>query len=312
MKMNVMKKLNLYALVLGILAFSSCHTNKGKEDESHVKAYPRVRATTVTFGPISSQVDVNATASYLKASVISSPFDGYIVRSFVEPRQNVGPGQILYILQTRESHALGAVNPELPGHFGGTDTIRAHSEGYVTETVHQQGDYVTGGEKLLTMKETSSLVFVLHLPYEWHNLVNPGMKVELRFPDGTRHTGKVKLISPEVDSADQTLKVILSVTNARAVPEGLIARAEITRKSSENATLLPSDAVLTNETETDYWVMKMINDSVAVKVPVTTGIASHDTMQILSPSFTKKDRILIYGNYAVPDTMQVILTDTAQ
>ncbi len=307
-----MKRFHFIFPALCILILSSCHSDKANGDESSFKSYPRVREIKVTYGPISNHVDVNATAAYLRTSLISSPIDGYILRSFIEPHQSVKPGRILYILQTKESRALRSGDHEMLDRFTGNDTIVAHSGGYVTETFHQQGDYVSNGEKLLTVKETSSLVFVLHLPYEWNDLVRSGMKVRLIFPDSTFHTATVRQINPEMDPATQTQKVILTINNAQNVPEGLIARAEITKKSSDHSTLLPQDAVLTNETETEYWVMKMINDSIAVRVPVTTGIISHDTVQILQPSFTKDDRILVYGNYSVPDTMQVIVTDSAR
>jgi hypothetical protein len=35
---------------------------------------------------------------------------------------------------------------------------------------------------------------------------------------------------------------------------------------------LPKAAILSNEIETDYWVMLLKNDSTAVKVPVQIGL----------------------------------------
>ena len=53
--------------------------------------------------------------------------------------------------------------------------------------------------------------------------------------------------------------------------------------------------------------MKMINDSVAVKVPVQKGIENGDHVQILSPTMFAEDRILLTGNYGLSDTAKVII-----
>ncbi|HYW94499.1 MAG TPA: HlyD family efflux transporter periplasmic adaptor subunit [Bacteroidales bacterium] len=308
-----MKKPFVFIVVISAILISSC-MHKKSEDESSFQAYPNVKTTQVTYDRISDHVELNATARYLKTSVLSSPVAGYVVHAYAEQGRKTRPGEVLYTLQTRESRALEEKKGELNDTFGfkGVDTLRSNTEGYIAETYHQAGDFVTQGEKLLTMKEISSLVFVLDLPYEWNSLVKVGMNVSMVFPDESQVTGTVSRISPVVDPSNQTQKVVIAVKEPGRYPEGLIAKVSIPMVTSTNAALLPKSAVLTNETETEYWVMKMINDSVAVKVPVKTGIITHDTVQIDSPAFSKKDRILIYGNYAVPDTLQVTLTDSAR
>jgi uncharacterized NAD(P)/FAD-binding protein YdhS len=68
---------------------------------------------------------------------------------------------------------------------------------------------------------------------------------------------------------------------------------------------LPKSAVLANETQTEFWVMKLINDTLAVKVPVTKGIETTDRIEIISPQFAAQDRIVITGNYGLSDTAKV-------
>ena len=308
-----MKK--IYALILMVFLFISYScTTKRSEDESRYRAFPKVFSTHITRGKIMEYTEMNAMSRYMKTSVVSSPLDGYILQSRAKMNQVSRPGEILFIVQTRESRALNqnrTLTENVPG-LAGTDTITSGIEGYVTEIFFQKGDFVTMGEKLLTMKETSSLVFVLDIPYEWKNIISIDKTVDLILPDETRIRGTVSQISPEVNSVNQTQKILISVPHPDQYPEGLIARVLIPKAESTDATLLPRDAVLTNETESEYWVMKMINDSMAVKVPVKVGIMNPDTVEILQPDFGRKDRILIYGNYAVPDTIQVNLTDPVQ
>jgi hypothetical protein len=63
--------------------------------------------------------------------------------------------------------------------------------------------------------------------------------------------------------------------------------------------------VLSDETENNFWVMKMIDSVTAVKIPVKKGLSTQDRVEILSPVFSPSDRILVSGNYGLPDTAKV-------
>ena len=77
-------------------------------------------------------------------------------------------------------------------------------------------------------------------------------------------------------------------------------------KTSNNKTIsLPKSAVLCDETETDFWIMKMINSNTAIKIPIQKGIQTEDMVEILSPILTSKDKILLSGNYGSGDTIRV-------
>jgi len=56
--------------------------------------------------------------------------------------------------------------------------------------------------------------------------------------------------------------------------------------------------------------MKMINATTAVKVPIKKGIQTDDKVEILAPTLTAKDKILLTGNYGVPDTIKVLVIKT--
>jgi hypothetical protein len=110
---------------------------------------------------------------------------------------------------------------------------------------------------------------------------------------------------PSVDQAAQTRQVIIRVQNAGVVPEGLIAKVSLVQQGKADAQILPKAAVLANETENHFWVMKMHGKETALKVPVTTGIQTADSVEILTPTFRPSDEILTTGNYGVPDTLNV-------
>jgi hypothetical protein len=51
--------------------------------------------------------------------------------------------------------------------------------------------------------------------------------------------------------------------------------------------------------------MKLINDSTAIKVVVRKGFENNDEVEITEPEFLASDRIVMTGNYGLPDTARV-------
>jgi hypothetical protein len=51
--------------------------------------------------------------------------------------------------------------------------------------------------------------------------------------------------------------------------------------------------------------MKLINDTIAIKVPITKGFENSEEVEIISPEFLQTDRIIFTGNYGLPDTARV-------
>ncbi len=71
--------------------------------------------------------------------------------------------------------------------------------------------------------------------------------------------------------------------------------------------VVPKKAVLGNETQTEFWVMKLINDSTAIKVDVSKGFENNDEIEITKPEFLPTDRIILTGNYGLPDTARITI-----
>jgi len=102
---------------------------------------------------------------------------------------------------------------------------------------------------------------------------------------------------------------VIRTNTTAAIPENLIAKVRILRTSRPSAQSLPKAALLTDETEANFWVMKLIDSTTAVKVPVKTGIETSDRVEVLSPVFAPGDKILVTGNYGLPDTAKVKVQD---
>ncbi len=272
-----------------------------------VDARTPVTVTTVSQEPLNDYIELNAVSAFLQKSYVKANANGYLQSADIYPGKYVEAGQSLFTLKTKEAQSIGNSIKLLDSslQFSGLNRINANQHGYITQLNHQSGDYVQDGEQLAVISDRNSFVFLLDLPYELRPAVLNKRTVELTLPDGEKLTGTIGPAMPTVDSASQTQNIVIRVNIPHAIPENLIAKVRVLKTAHNSAQSLPGAALLTDETETAFWVMKMIDSATAVKVSVKKGIETPDRIEIISPLFSPSDRILLTGNYGLPDTAKV-------
>ncbi len=278
-----------------------------EEKTDSVDARTPVTVVAVDRGALEDYIELNAVSIFLQKSYVKAVANGYLQSADVYPGKYVEVGQTLFTLQTKEARSIGNSIKLLDStlKFSGVNTIKANQHGYITQLNHQSGDYVQDGEQLAVISDRNSFVFLLDLPYELRPYVLGKRNVELVLPDGTKLNGSVGPVMPTVDSASQTQNVVIRVDSKSAIPENLIAKVRIVKTAKTSAQSLPKEALLTDETESDFWVMKMVDSATAVRVPVKKGIETADQVEILSPPLTAGDKIVLTGNYGLGDTARV-------
>jgi multidrug efflux pump subunit AcrA (membrane-fusion protein) len=282
------------------------------EGSDSVDAGTPVTVVTVGQSALTDYIELNAVSAFLQKSYVKANANGYLQSADVYPGKYVDQGQALFTLKTKEAQSIGNTIEKLDSslRFNGVNTIRANQHGYITQLNHQSGDYVLDGEQLAVISDRASFVFLLNLPYELRPVVLGKKTVELLLPDGTKLNGIVGPVMPTVDSVSQTQNIVIRVPSAGQIPENLVAKVRIVRTAKVGAQSLPKSALLTNETETDFWVMKLIDSTTAVKIPVKKGIETKDRVEVLSPKFSPADKIVVTGNYGLPDTAKVKVEDS--
>lgn len=301
---NIMNKAN-FLLILIPFYFTSC-----KQDsvvEQPIDASIPVTITRIDTLGLENSMELNATSTYLVKNTIKANATGYLSSVNVVVNDFVNKGVTLFSIKTRESKILGntinKIDPSL--NFGGAIPVRSNTSGIVTMINVQQGDYVQDGDPLVTINDSNSFALILSLPYEFKKYIRAGQQLNVSLPDGSSRIATVQKFSPTVDPISQTQNVVLKINGKQDIPENLIVKVKINKTTNTNTISLPKSAVLSDETETDFWIMKMINASTAIKVPIEKGIQTDDRIQIISPHLTAKDKILVTGNYGVGDTIKV-------
>ena len=295
-------------VILSVLLSCSNASKPAAEEESTQVTTP-VTVTTVTTGSISKVIQLTATSSYLKKNTVKSTATGYITKISCNIGEYVKAGSPLYSVKTKEAEALSSLsstNPEFA--FNGELTIKAPTSGIITEVTKQANDYIADGDQLCVIAEQSSLVFLLNVPFEQNKHAAIGTNCEILLPDSTRIPGTITSKLSAIDAASQTQSFVVKPRTNAQLPENLIAFVQLSESTKANTQIVEKSCVLSDETMENFWVMKLINDSTAVKVAVKPGIVTDNRIEILLPLFANSDRLVNSGHYGLPDTASVNIT----
>ncbi|HTL81524.1 MAG TPA: efflux RND transporter periplasmic adaptor subunit [Bacteroidia bacterium] len=291
-------------VIAGTIAGCGGAANEEEGDDNIVATTP-VTVTNVTNGPVSEMIELNAISMFQKKIPVKATITGYVNDINVSIGSEVGPNKDLFTLMTKEAFALQNSGADTALRFSGIIPIRTQRSGVITTVDHQKGDFVQEGDELAVISDRSSLVFILQVPYEMNAYVKNGSACEIVLDGDSVLKGMIIGALPTVDQASQTQQVMVRANTSKNLPENLIAKVRIIKSTKQNATLVPQASILSDETQTMFWVMKLINDSVAVRVDVKTGIKSDDMCEITEPVFAPSDRIIVTGNYGLADTAKV-------
>jgi hypothetical protein len=301
-----MRKIHPLVNLILLIALASCNNAVKTAEETSSKVTTPVTVTSISTGSISKVINLTATSSYLKKNMVKSTATGYITKISCNIGEYVKAGSPLYSIKTKEADALSNFNKNNPEFaFSGELTIKAPSSGIISEVTKQANDYVADGEQLCIIAEQSSLVFLLNVPFEQNKHAAIGTNCEIVLPDSTRIQATITSKLSAIDVVSQTQSFIVKPRTNAILPENLTAFVQLTESTKASTQVTEKRCILTNETMEQFWVMKLINDSTAVKIPVKSGIVTDKQVEILSPLFDKNDRLINTGNYGLPDTALV-------
>jgi multidrug efflux pump subunit AcrA (membrane-fusion protein) len=300
---------NFFLFVPAVILLSACGGKTGDTSEKDIHPVTPVTITSVTKSVLTETIQLNATSSFLLKTPVKSVANGYLQQLKIKQGDFVNKGEALMGVITKEAQSIGNDISKLDTsfHFKGEINIVAPGSGYISQLSFQSGDYVQDGEQIAIISDAKSFAFILELPYELTPLLKSNKNVELLLPDSSILKGTIERPMPTVDAASQTQSYLISVNSSKMIPENLVAKVLLVKSSKQNATSVPKEALLTDETQSSFWVMELLNDSTAIKIPVQKGIETDDKVEIISPQFSESDKILVSGNYGLPDTASVVV-----
>lgn len=304
-----MKKYLGGKIAIIIILYISCNSSNDTNAQSAEEPSTPVTITKVSRKSFSDTVELNAVSSFQLKTFVKATSNGYLQQVNARLGQMVKKGQTLFVVKTKEAQALGNTINALDSsfHFSGNIYVGAPGSGYITMLNYQQGDYVQDGEQLAVISDLSSFAFLMELPYELSAYLPLNKTVDIVLPDGTALSGTIKAKMPSVDSVAQTQSVIVHVNTNLQIPENLIAKVKLVKSNRKDVMSVPRQALLSDETQTHFWVMKVKDSITAVKLPVVKGLESANDVEIKEPLLNESDEILISGNYGLADTARITI-----
>ena len=290
----------IFSIFIFLLTFNSCAKKETKEEEqTHVVT---VKTAKVKFGEIDNKVSFNGKTIYLKKNLVVSPLSGYVQKISVKFGEKVKKGQLLFEIQTKENKALESTDS------GNMGIIKVYSptNGVIsTLNMTASGAYAMEGASLCTVAENNDVMVQLNLPFEFNSLVHTGTTCTLILGEDTKFEGTVSQILPTIDEANQTQQILIRPHTNKRLPENLNLSVEIIKTRHIKGCLIPRDAIMTNETQTVFWVMKIVDNKLAIKVPVLKGIENDNEVEVLSSGLTDSDLVITEGAYGLNDSTVV-------
>ena len=304
-----MKNNNNLIYILLILVFVSCNHHKDEEEQG-IKAKSPVQVVNVRVGSINDNLVLSATTIYLKRNVVTAQIPAFITKVNIRLGDKVSKGAVLYELETKERKALGKAGIEDTSLANlGIIKVYAPASGIISTFDKQQtGDYILEGTQLCTISESNDLAFQVNVPFEFIEFAKVGTQCSVTLPDNSIHQAVITTPLTAMNALAQTQTILAKTNEVLFLPENLIVKVQISKAANGSKQILPKPCVLSDEMMQEFWVMKVINDSTAIKVPVIIGNKNANEVEIQQPQFNTADKIIINGNYGLPDTASVKIT----
>jgi biotin carboxyl carrier protein len=305
MIMRIYKISQLPLLIVSSILFLSCH-NAVKITEEAPEVKTPVTIIPVIFKPVISTVSLPAVATFMNKSIVRTTTAGTIDKILITPGEYIKTDQLLFTIRTREAMAMSkSVGNDTSLSFSGVINITSYKDGIINTIAYQKGDFVQEGDELAIVSEQKSLVFILDVPFELDKFIEKNRNCMIILPDDRQISGMITGKLPEMDMQSQTIRYVVKPASTERLPGNLIASILIVKSTREKALVLPKPAVLGDETK--FWVMKLINDSTAIKIEVIKGFENNEEVEITNPEFLPADRIILTGSYGLPDTARITI-----
>ena len=294
------------ALLVLFAVLSSC--GKKGDAEMNTGSIAPVHIGYTHTSSLVQYLELNANTAFLKKEIVRATFQAYIQKTMKNIGDHVDEGEVLFYLKTKEASAADTLTTQVPDDFfKGAIPIKAKSNGILTLLNYHTGDFVSDGEQLAIISNPSSIAILLNVPYQNISQIRLNSECLLVFPDGKTLTGRIVKSIPSVDPNAQTQTYLIQSSRIDHLPENLNLTVRVPLKTAANALVVEKGAVLCDETQENFWIMKLMNDSTAVRVNIQKGLEDDTLVQILTPVLPDRQKVVVDGGYGLHDTARVAI-----
>ena len=294
---------NKLLLIVLIFFLFSC---KKENTETNIETQKvKVKVVGLDYGYIPDYIELTGKTVYLNKSNLVAPISGYVTKVNAQQGDIVRKGQILFEMKTSEAYFMQQ-NDSLPHTDYGTVKIYSPSTGRIMNiNVVNNNVFVDKGSVLCILISSNDLKIQVNVPFEYSKWTKLGNKCKIILPDNTGIQGVFTKYLPQVNEISQTVKILANIKTKQFLPENMIVKVLVDKSKKHKMQILPQSCLQTDALMTKFWVMKLINDSTAVEIPIKVGNQNHEKFEILSPTFNSNDKFVSLGSYGLNDTVLV-------
>jgi multidrug efflux pump subunit AcrA (membrane-fusion protein) len=279
-----------------------------------------VRVAPVAHATLPITVSAPGRTAALTQQKLRAPFAGTLTELSVADGDPVSRGQSLGTIVARESEAALSGAREMlrqaatPAEKSDAEraftlaqrnlvrkTLVASWNGAVVSHAASAGDRVSEDQEILTMSDSSSLVFLADVPQTDLSRIRPGQKVTVEIP-GARATiaASVHAVLPGANPADFTGQVRADLGSAGSLPIGLFGTARILIGERAGVAVVPDAAILRDDVSGVSRVCLAVSGK-AHWIDVTVGIRDSGKTEIVSPPLADGQAAIVSGLVGLPE-----------
>jgi multidrug efflux pump subunit AcrA (membrane-fusion protein) len=337
MKDQLMKKFLMTSMIIAAILVAGCGKKAGADDEEgggeHAKATVAVKATLIRHGNMDIVVLATGKVDALRKQKLFSPVAGRILSLDALEGSSVKPGDVLAVIQTKESQAaiMGAESLlrsartdeqkaeaqralEMAKKSENSVAVRASVGGIVSTRSISDGELVAENAELFTIIDFTTLVFVADVPAIDLAQIAVGQRCSIAIPalGEMRLSAVVEAINPQSDM-NQAVKVRLKflsgdATLRKVLKTDMMGEAAITTGVLRSTYIVPKAALLRNDENNSYSIMTFTPDSLALSVPVEVRAVTDSTAAIASHNLKEGMNVITEGHYALADSTRIIVS----
>jgi RND family efflux transporter MFP subunit len=200
-----------------------------------------------------------------------------------------------------EKSALGARISQIQAQIEGFEydieksQIVAPFDGHVTEEYTEVGEWVVKGGPVVELIDIEIAEINIDMPERYISKVNTGLKVHVNFdalPD-LKLDGEITSLVPQADKESRTFPVKINIENKDGtIKSGMVARVSFPIGEPSTIKLVPKDAIVSQNNANFIYI---VNEGAAQPLPVSTGMAFEDKIQVIGPVETGQ-LVVVKGN----------------
>ncbi len=296
------KTVVIFLVISAIFVLNSCKEQTKEQNKTTPKI--KVKVSKITNAYLPNYIEFSGKTIYLNKSNLVAPISGYITKVKIQQGDIVSKGEQLFEIQTPEAFLTNKNDSTSPNY--GIIKIYAPTSGRIANlNIANKNVFADKGTVMCGILASNNFKVQVNIPFEYNNFAKIGTECKIILPDNNELIGKFSKILAQIDETSQSIKILAGINTNQFLPENMIVKVLIDKSNKQQTQVLSKKCLQTDALMTKFWLMKLINDSTAVQIPVTIGNQTYDKVEILSPKFNDKDLFISEGAYGLSDTVLI-------